>query len=90
MGTPDKLPYIEDLVSWLGIAWIIAFLAGLWGAMLGIGKFGLSEFLFLLCGAIILGKAGRDDARQKPKQICGSGTRLTYSRIAGVLRNALD
>jgi cell division protein FtsB len=67
MGTPPKLPYIEDLVSWLGIAWIIAFLAGLWGAMLGIGKFGLSEFLFLLCGAIILGKVAVETMRDRTR-----------------------
>ena len=51
---PDnRLPYVGDLVSWLGIAWIVAFLAGLWGAMIGIGRFGISEFIFLLCGAIV-------------------------------------
>lgn len=65
MGTSPKLPYIEDLVSWLGIAWIIAFLAGLWGAMLGIGKFGPSEFMFLLCGAIILGKVAVETMRDR-------------------------
>jgi hypothetical protein len=67
MGTPPKLPYIEDLVSWLGIAWIVAFLAGLWGAMLGIGKFGLSEFLFLLCGAIILWKVAVETIRDRTR-----------------------
>lgn len=62
-----RIPYVEDLVSWLGIAWIVAFLAGLWGAMLGIGKFGLSEFLFLLCGAIVLGKVAFETMRDKTR-----------------------
>lgn len=50
------LPYVADLFSWPGISWIIAFLVGMWGVMIGVGKFGLSELLFLLGGAMVLVK----------------------------------
>jgi hypothetical protein len=64
----NRLPYVDDVVSWLGIAWIVAFLAGLWGAMIGVGKFGLSEFLFLLCGAIVLVKVVSETMRDPTRK----------------------
>ena len=64
----EKLPYVKDLASWLGIAWIVAFLAGLWGVMIGVGKFEISEFLFLVCGAIVLIKVGHETMRHRTKK----------------------
>ena len=54
----ERLPYLADLLSWSGIGWITALLIGLWGVMIGIGKFGLSEVFLLISGAIVLMKVG--------------------------------
>lgn len=58
-----KLPYIRALVSWEGIAWIVAFLAGFWGVMIGTGNFGLSAVCFLFCGAMVIAKIGYETMR---------------------------
>lgn len=51
-----KIPYLGELSSWVNIGWLVALLVGLWGVMIGLGRFGLSEIIFLLCGGIAVAK----------------------------------
>jgi hypothetical protein len=56
---PEKrlnIPYFRELSSWVNIGWLVALIVGLWGVMIGLGKFGLSEFMFLFCGAIAIAR----------------------------------
>jgi hypothetical protein len=50
------VPYVQDLFSWLGVGWIIAIFLGLWGAMIGIGKFAISDLFLAISGLIVVSK----------------------------------
>ncbi len=67
MSEATEFFYLKELASWANVGWLVALLLGLWGVMLGIGKFGRSEILFLLCGSVVIAKLAHDWLKNRTK-----------------------
>ena len=59
-------PFYGDLLSWTVIGWLVAVLLGVWGVLLSIGSFGLSNAVFAIGELLALGRLTAD-LRGKPR-----------------------